>query len=38
MNKLEYRLKSGAEEGVCKRESFGNDPPLMGHTKPNTFL
>ena len=35
MNKLEYRLKSGekkgAEEGVWKRGSFGNDPPLMGH-------
>jgi len=42
MNKLEYRLKSGekkgAEEGVWKRGSFGNDPALMGHTKPNTFL
>ena len=41
MNKLEDHLKSGekgAEEGVWTRGSFGKDLPLMGHTKPNTFL
>jgi hypothetical protein len=31
-------VKNGGEEDVWKRGSFGSDPPLMGHTKPNTFL
>ena len=31
-------VKKGAEEGVWTRGSFGKDPPLMGHTNPNTFL
>jgi hypothetical protein len=31
-------MKNGAAEDSLKRGSFGNDPPLMGHTKANTFL
>jgi len=30
-------MKDGAEEDVWKRHGFGNDPLLMGHTKPNRF-
>ena len=27
----------GEEEDIWKRCDFGNDPPLMGHTKANRF-
>jgi hypothetical protein len=30
-------VKDEAEEDVWKRRDFGNNPPLMGHTKPNRF-
>ena len=38
--KMEYcpkRVKDWAEEDVWKRGDFGNNPPLIGYTKPNRF-
>jgi len=32
------KVKDMAEEDVWKRHIFGNNPPLMGHIKPNRFL
>ena len=32
------RVKDGAEEDVWKRRDFGNNLPLMRHTKSNGFL
>ena len=30
-------VKDRVEEDVWKPHGFGNDPLLMGHTKPNRF-